>query len=168
MPQEIIGPHLGPNGTVGSFNETSMPLAGQLGKKFWIGDRQFQFVKCHADTAYPSGASGKVAYWQDSDDFVVSDIVQAEGTSGVINGVAGVYTGTVTPGNYCVIQKQGPFTAVAISGSVVDGVSLIGLNIATGVAGFTADATAPAGTRLGRATSDASSNTANAILTVED
>ena len=94
-----------------TFNEATLPLAGQLGMFFEKDGKKYQLVKLTTGVA---GAAGQAVWWHDFDDFVVNNDISQLTTAR--NQPAGVILGTVTVGNHCFIQVRGPYATVKTNG----------------------------------------------------
>lgn len=116
----FLGAYSKPGATLGDFNDADLAYPGSLGVTWRVGDKWYQLVKVSATAAAPAPAQGLVAFWKDKDNFVVTSKI-ADSFAGTYdnsrNYVAGVFLGTITAGNYCVIQKDGVYATVLASGT---------------------------------------------------
>lgn len=97
--------HLGPNGTFASYNEASLPFAGQVGMVIQDSDKVYRLVKFDNGGHNVASAANGVAHWKDRSTFTVtSDCTDAEMVN---NGVAGIFLGVLTDGYYGFVQIGG-------------------------------------------------------------
>lgn len=117
--------HLGPTGSAIKFNETVLPLAGQLGQDYEQDGDSFRLVQHNQGAGAVATVDGGTAYWKDKANHVVTaDSADAEG---IPNGVAGGYhVAGVTHLNHCFIQVSGDQAAVITSAAGAVGAQLSG------------------------------------------
>jgi len=147
MPSEynVETMYTGPTGNPDTFNESSLYAGGSLGQVLERNDLSYQLVKhdsgATASTATGVAAANQLAFWKDSDNYVVTNnSPQAQGgqvANAYRNFVAGVYRAAITAGNYCYILQRGSNVpikmtsgggvgqiAVANSGTAADATSI--------------------------------------------
>lgn len=127
--------HLGPNGTFASFNEASLPFAGQLGMVIEDDNKVYRLVKFDNGTADVASAAKGVAHWKDRSTYTVtSDCTDAEMVN---NGVAGIFLGVLTDGYYGFVQIGG-LASFTTGGGVSKGDAVVSKGV--DLTGITMDA----------------------------
>lgn len=118
----VQGIHLGAGGTYAAFNQSTLPLAGQLGFISEDGGKVYRLV-LRNNTADVATVAGHVAVWKDRDNFVVSS--KASESQAGVNAVAGAFLGVITNANYCFVQIGGKQNCL-VAASVAAGDKLTG------------------------------------------
>jgi len=96
--------YIGSQGSISALNVAALYKAGELGCRVVTGAGTiFQLVQC--DSGPASVAIGNVAFWKNKASYIVTN--KLVDCSYGRNGVAGIFTVAVTPGNYCGIQIGG-------------------------------------------------------------
>jgi hypothetical protein len=99
-----------------TFNESVLYKPGELGSILSKNKSSYQLVESITDAIV-----GQLAFWQDRDNYQVTDLVASSNR----NQVAGIYLGTITLGNFCFILTKGFFDVLALAGTYVDGETAI-------------------------------------------
>lgn len=148
---------------VGSDNSSTYGMA--LNEHVYIGGKTYVVVQLSASAAN-AAANGTVLY-----DTAVTGVVTDDISASHVNNVRGVANGTITKGNYALIQTWGAHSAVKTDGGddIAAGDALIGDTTVDGVCDSTAALTAPVSKVIGWATAadDDTANTVAAYLTLE-
>lgn len=117
--------HLGPTGKVRTFNETSLPLGGQLGQVFEEAGKFWRLVQFEADpTADVNAIDGGLVYYKDRSAYLVSpDYTDSEGGANFLAGGThqAIDVSTITADPYIFIQVGGEQLAVVVAASAVAG-----------------------------------------------
>lgn len=164
--------HLGPDGNVRTFNQSTLnnggagPWLGQLGQIFEDNGKFFRLVKFDDGTGNVASIDGGVAYWKTKSTYTVT--TDASDGEALANGVAGGMHAVITDGNYCFVQCGGDQAAVVVAASTVAGDHLTGHastdNVLTRTAAGTAPVDVPFATALstrGSTTSDSGASVSN-------
>ncbi len=109
----------GPTGDPRSFNESSLPYPGLLGKTCRYNGKVYQLVQLSSGATPPSATNGTVAFWKDKTAYTISTKLADSSRSEV----AGIFDNsvTITEGNYCFVMKRGQHTAVKSLGTSARG-----------------------------------------------
>lgn len=107
--------YAGAQGGIHLLNVASLYKPGELGQRVAMGDgKVHQVVQC--DSGPTAVAAGDLAFWFDRDAFKVTNKL----ADSARNSVAGIFTTTVTPGNFCSIQIEGPASVKAAGGTYLN------------------------------------------------
>jgi len=166
-------------------NEPTLQYPGQLGARFTViqptrgtigaenvRSKRYQLVRSDSSmTVAPF--LGAVSWWSDKTQYLVT--TTSPTTAQGRNRIAGVFQNTVTPGNFCCVQLEGPAQVKLIDGvtvaNIVAGAYVIPSST-NAKADVVASATAPTQTPLGivdqNATRDVLANTVIVDLAVPE
>lgn len=136
-------------GAVTTFNVTTLMEGGQLGQIWESNGCTYQIVLFKSTTG--TIAAGTPVIWADFDDYVVSSTI----SDGKRNNIAGLALGTVTAGNYGVIQVAGPYALAVQDGLVTSAGDVLIMSATDGQLTRVAAGTAPTYLILGVATATA-------------
>lgn len=162
-------------GNPDTVNETTPYFAGQIGQSYDLNDRAYQYVQVDsgATSSLSAGAPAatKLAYWKDRSQYLVTTDSRFGLLGGAANSfrnnVAGVFMGSITPGNYGFILQRGRAISVKEAGSATGGMVLISDTSTTACQGLgVAINTAPNCVQLGVVRTATSGSTCTADIDI--
>lgn len=97
--------HLGPLGTYADFNESALPMGGQLGMLTEDDGKVYRLVQFDNGAGNVASIAGNAAHWSTRASYIVTmDKSSGEMAS---NGIAGGFLRVVTDQYYCFLQCGG-------------------------------------------------------------
>ena len=165
-PEQENEPTLQYPGTLGARFTVIQPSRGAVGVEN-VRSKRYQLVRSDSSMTVAPFV-GAVGYWSDKTQYLVT--TNAPGTASGRNRLAGIFQNSVTPGNFCCVQLEGPATVKLIDavtqGNVILGAYVVG-SATNAKADVIAAATAPINTPLGIVGSPLTFNTSDLTVVVD-